>query len=58
MAAKILISGNGVSIKERVRRIAQRANCGHRTEDGNCKETGKLCINIDDNRCLKLNRSN
>lgn len=58
MTAKILISGNGVSIKERVRRIAQRANCECRTEDGNCKETGRPCIDIDDNRCAKSNQSN
>lgn len=58
MAAKILISGNGVSIKERVKRIAQRTDCEHRTEDGNCKATGRLCIDIDNDRCPKSNQSN
>lgn len=27
MTKKVLISGNGMSIKERAKRIAQRANC-------------------------------
>ena len=55
MTTKVLISGNGMSIKERAKRIAQRANCKHRTEDGNCSKIGIPCIEIDNKDCPKSN---
>ena len=57
MTTKVLISGNGMSIKERAKRIAQRTNCKHRTEDGNCSKTVfpvlKLTMSIVLNQTIK-----
>lgn len=55
MTTKVLISGNGMSIKERAKRIAQRTTCKHRTEDGNCSKAGTPCIEIDNDHCPESN---
>lgn len=55
MAAKVMISGNGISIRERVKKIAQRANCEYRHENGNCLKVGGFCMAVDDKHCHKSN---
>lgn len=53
MRAKVLISGQGAPIRERVRKIFERESCEYRHENGNCLKVGGFCLAVDDRHCPK-----
>lgn len=55
MAVKVLISGQGQPIKERVSKITRCSGCEYLHENGNCLKVGGFYSSIQDKYCPKVN---
>lgn len=57
MQRRVLISGQGIPIKENARRLVRCMNCEALGKDGNCLGTGTLCWLVSDANCSRVTKT-
>lgn len=57
MQAKVIISGQGISIKENARRLGRCSGCEALGKDGNCLKLGVSYRAVSDKDCSRVTKT-